>query len=449
MGLISAAVSSVSGVLSDSWKEVIEPDDMSDSTLLVKGVAVKKGSNKKGTDNYVSNGSVIHVYPTTLMLLMDGGKLVDYSALEVYYEENSSSAPSIFNGELKDSVKETWKRIQFGGVPSQKQYVYYINTAEIKGIKFGTRNPVNYFDNFYNAELFLRAHGSYSIKITDPIKFFTEFAPKGTDRIEIKDLSEQLFNEFMDALQSAINQMSVDGVRISAITSKSRERSKFMADVLDADWNDLRGIEVCSVGLASISYDDESKALINMRNKGAMMSDPTIREGFVQSSVAQGMQAAGSNTSGAANAFMGMGMGMNAAGGFMSAASQTNAAQMAQQQAAQQAAQQNQAANGWKCSCGTVNTGNFCSGCGSKKPENTSWTCSCGTTNTGRFCSNCGSPKPAGEWVCSCGTKNTGNFCSGCACAYFSIAVDRFTDLRYCEGDWEPGTRFGELGTGD
>ena len=414
MGLISAAVSSVSGVLSDSWKEVIEPDDMSDSTLLVKGVAVKKGSNKKGTDNYVSNGSVIHVYPNTLMLLMDGGKIVDYSAQEGYYEVNNSSAPSIFNGELKDSVKETWKRFQFGGVPSQKQYVYYINTAEIKGIKFGTRNPVNYFDNFYNAELFLRAHGSYSIKITDPIKFFTEFAPKGTDRIEIKDLSEQLFNEFMDALQSAINQMSVDGVRISAITSKSRELSKYMADVLDADWNDLRGIEVCSVGLASISYDDESKALINMRNKGAMMSDPTIREGFVQSSVAQGMQAAGSNTSGAANAFMGMGMGMNAAGGFMSTASQTNAAQMAQQQAAQQAAQQNQAANGWKCSCGTVNTGNFCSGCGSKKPENTSWTCSCGTTNTGRFCSNCGSPKPAGEWVCSCGTKNTGNFCSGC-----------------------------------
>lgn len=414
MGLISAAVSSVSGVLSDSWKEVIEPDDMSDSTLLVKGVAVKKGSNKKGTDNYVSNGSVIHVYPNTLMLLMDGGKIVDYSAQEGYYEVNNSSAPSIFNGELKDSVKETWKRFQFGGVPSQKQYVYYINTAEIKGIKFGTRNPVNYFDNFYNAELFLRAHGSYSIKITDPIKFFTEFAPKGTDRIEIKDLSEQLFNEFMDALQSAINQMSVDGVRISAITSKSRELSKYMADVLDADWNDLRGIEVCSVGLASISYDDESKALINMRNKGAMMSDPTIREGFVQSSVAQGMQAAGSNTSGAANAFMGMGMGMNAAGGFMNAASQTNAAQMAQQQAAQQAAQQNQAANGWKCSCGTVNTGNFCSGCGSKKPENTSWTCSCGTTNTGRFCSNCGSPKPAGEWVCSCGTKNTGNFCSGC-----------------------------------
>ncbi|MGN0637223.1 MAG: SPFH domain-containing protein [Huintestinicola sp.] len=417
MGLITAAVSSISGSLADSWKEVIEPEDMTDSTLLVKGVPIKKGSNKRGTENIVSNGSIIHVFPNTLMLLIDGGKIVDYSAQEGYYEVNNSSSPSLFNGELSETLKDTWERFKFGGAPSQRQYVYYINTAEIKGIKFGTRQPVNYFDNFYNAELFLRAHGSYSIKITDPIKFFTEFAPKGTDRIEIKDLSEQLFNEFMDALQSAINQMSVDGVRISAITSKSRELSKYMSKTLDEDWTELRGIEVCSVGIASISYDDESKALINMRNKGAMMSDPTIREGFVQSSVAQGLQSAGSNTSGAGNAFMAMNMGMGGAGGFMNAASQANAAQMqmqAQQAAAQQQAQQ-AAANTWKCSCGAENTGNFCNNCGSKKPAPAGeWTCSCGTKNTGKFCGNCGAKNPNEEWTCSCGAVNKGNFCNNC-----------------------------------
>ncbi|MGN1101310.1 MAG: SPFH domain-containing protein [Huintestinicola sp.] len=410
MGLITAAVSSISGSLADSWKEVIEPEDMTDSTLLVKGVAIKKGSNKRGTENVVSNGSIIHVFPNTLMLLIDGGKIVDYSAQEGYYEVNNSSSPSLFNGELSETLKDTWERFKFGGAPSQRQYVYYINTAEIKGIKFGTRQPVNYFDNFYNAELFLRAHGSYSIKITDPIKFFTEFAPKGTDRIEIKDLSEQLFNEFMDALQSAINQMSVDGVRISAITSKSRELSKYMSKTLDEDWTELRGIEVCSVGIASISYDDESKELINMRNKGAMMSDPTIREGFVQSSVAQGLQSAGSNTAGAGNAFMAMNMGMGGAGGFMNAASQANAAQMQMQ--AQQAAA---AANTWKCSCGAENTGNFCNNCGSKKPAPAGeWTCSCGTKNTGKFCGNCGAKNPNEEWTCSCGAVNKGNFCNNC-----------------------------------
>ncbi len=412
MGIIKAAAASVKGVLSDSWKEVIEPDNMTDSTLAVKGIAVRNGANTKSTDGYVTNGSIIHVYPNTIMLLMDGGKIVDYSAEEGYYEVNNSSAPSLFNGDLSGALKDTWKRFQFGGVPSQKQSVYYINTAEIKGIKFGTRNPVNYFDNFYNAELFLRAHGSYSLKITDPIKFFAEFAPKGTNRIEAGDLSMQLFNEFMDALQSAINQMSVDGVRISAISSKSRTLSKYMADALDSEWNELRGIEICSVGIASISYDDESKELINMRNKGAMMSDPSVREGFVQSSVAQGLQNAGSNKAGAGNAFMAMNMGMSGAGGFMESASRTNSAQMAQKQA-QQAQQAQQMQDEWKCSCGAANTGNFCNNCGAKKPE-AGWKCSCGAVNSGNFCANCGAKKPDANWKCSCGASNTGNFCSDC-----------------------------------
>ncbi len=421
MGLIKAAIGAISGTLADSWKEIVEPDEMTAETLLVKGVTVKRGSNTKGSADVITNGSLIHVYPNTIMLLMDGGKIVDYTAEEGYYEVNDSTAPSLFNGELEATLKDTWERFKFGGEASHKQSVYYINTAEIKGIRFGTRNPVQYFDNFYNAELFLRAHGTYSIKITDPIKFYAEFAPKGgvmgPVRLTVANLNEQLLNEFMEALNAAVNRMSVDGIRISQITSKSRELSKYMADALDAEWTDLRGIEICSVGLASISYDDESKKLINMRNQGAMMGDAAIREGYVQSNIAEGLNKAGSNTAGAGNAFMAMGMGMNAAGGFMQSASATNAMQM-QQQAAQQTAVRQQAAapaqGGWKCSCGAENTGNFCNNCGSKRPADNKWKCSCGTENTGNFCSNCGSKRPDAEWKCSCGATNKGNFCNNC-----------------------------------
>lgn len=415
MGLIQAAASAIGSTLADSWLEVIEPDTMTETTLMVSGVQVRKGkgSNTKSSSNSVSNGSVIHVYPNTMMLLMDSGKIVDYCAQEGYYKVSASTAPSLFNGELKDTLKDTWERFKFGGVPSSTQKVFYINLAEIKGIRFGTKNPVNYFDSFYNSELFLRAHGTYSIKITDPLKFYMEAIPKGASKVNVEDINEQMLNEFLDALQSAINQMSVDGVRISMITSKSRELSKYMSKTLDEEWNELRGIEICSVGIASISYDDESKKLINMRNQGAMMSNATIREGFVQSSVAQGLQNAGSNT-GNMGGFVAMGMGMNAAGGFMQAASQTNAQQMAAEQAAAQ--QQQQPANGWTCKCGTVNTGNFCTNCGEKKPAASgSWKCSCGTENTGNFCTNCGSKKPVSdEWTCSCGTVNKGNFCNNC-----------------------------------
>ena len=147
--------------------------------------------------------------------------------------------------------------------------------------------PVNYFDSFYNAELFLRAHGTYSIKITDPLLFFREAVPRNKNRVDINDINEQYLNEFLEALQSAINQMSADGVRISFVASKGRELSKYMSTILDDDWKAQRGMEIQSVGIASISYDEESTKLISMRNQGAMLGDPSIREGYVQGAVAE------------------------------------------------------------------------------------------------------------------------------------------------------------------
>lgn len=420
MGIIKAVGSAISGGLADTWLEVFEADDMGDQVVFTKGIKIRQGQNTRGTVDTVSNGSIIHVYPNQFMMLVDGGKVVDYTAEEGYYKVDNSSLPSMFNGQFKDSLKESFSRIKYGGQTPAKQQVFFINLQEIKGIKFGTRNPVNYFDNFYNAELFLRAHGTYSIKITDPLKFYAEAIPKNDDHVVVSEINEQYLNEFLEALQSALNQMSADGMRISHVTSKSRELGKYMANVLDEEWNQTRGMEIQAVGIASVSYDDESKELINMRNQGAMLSDATIREGYVQGSIARGMEAAGSNANGAMAGFMGMGMGMQAGGGFMSAASQTNAMQMQMQnqqaQAAAQTAAQTASTDGWTCECGAVNTGKFCSECGQPKPApSAEWTCSCGAVNTGKFCSECGQPRPVSEeWACECGTVNKGKFCSNC-----------------------------------
>ena len=390
MGIIKAVLGSVKGTLADQWLEVIEAADMGDDTVFCEGIKVRKGENVKGSDGTVSNGSVIHVYANQFMMLVDGGKVVDYTAEEGYYKVDDSSMPSLFNGEFKDALKDSFERIKFGGVTPKKQKVFFVNLQEIKGLKFGTRNPINYFDNFYNAELFLRAHGNYSVKITDPLKFYAEAVPRNKSHVKLADINEQYLAEFLEALQSAIGQMSVDGIRISHIQSKGRELGKYMADILDDEWKQLRGMEVQSVGIASISYDEESQKLINMRNQGAMLSDPAIREGFVQGSIAKGMEAAGSNSAGAAAAFMGMGVGMNAAGGFMGSASATNMAQMQMQQQAQAAAQASAPAGSWTCECGSVNTGKFCPECG-KPAQKKEWFCTeCGAKNTGKFCSECG-----------------------------------------------------------
>ena len=88
MGIIKAVMSAVGGGLADQWLEVIEPDDMGDNTVFAGGVKVrpndKRNDNKKGTADTVSNGSVVHVYPNQFMMLIDGGKVVDYTAEEGY-----------------------------------------------------------------------------------------------------------------------------------------------------------------------------------------------------------------------------------------------------------------------------------------------------------------------------------------------------------------------------
>ncbi len=440
MGIIKALTGAIGGSLADSWLEVIESAPMGDNTVFTRGIKVRKGDsrnqNTKGTDNTVSNGSVIHVYDNQFMLLTDGGKVVDYTAESGYYKVDNSSMPSLFNGQFGDSLKETFTRIKYGGTPSSSQKVFFINLQEIKGIKFGTRTPINYFDCFYNSELFLRAHGTYSIKVTDPLKFYAEAIPRNAESVNISDINEQYLNEFLEALQSAINQMSADGMRISFVTSKARELSKYMANVLDEEWNQTRGMQIQAVGIGSVSYDEESQKLINMRNQGAMLSDASIREGYVQGAMARGVEAAGSNTAGAGAAFMGVGMGMNASSGMAGAFSAANQQQM-QQQAHERAAREEAeakakaeaaAANAWKCSCGAENAESmaFCPNCGAKKPtpkaEERGWKCTCGAENGAAmaFCPNCGTKRPEEAqkpvFCPNCGEKaNDGaKFCAKC-----------------------------------
>ncbi|MEE0595284.1 MAG: SPFH domain-containing protein [Agathobacter sp.] len=405
MGIIKAAADLVKGNLGDQWLEVYEAENMGDQTVFTRGVQIRRGQNTKGTDNTVSNGSVVHVYDNQFMILVDGGKIVDYTAEPGYYTINNSALPSMLNGQFGDSLSEAFKRFKYGGQTPTKQKVYFINLQEIKGIKFGTRQPVNYFDSFYNAELFLRAHGTYSIKITNPLQFYAEAIPKNTDHVEIDEINEQYLSEFLEALQSAINQMSADGIRISFVSSKARELGKYMAGILDEEWNQMRGMEVQAVGI-SISYNEESQKLINLRNEGAMLSDPTIREGYVQAAAARGLEAAGSNANGAMAGFMGMGMAGNIGGSIVGNASSVNMAQMQMNQQAQNNMNQ------MNMGMGQMNQSNM--GVQPQPQQAAGWTCSCGQVNSGKFCSNCGKPAPSADWTCSCGQVNTGNFCSNC-----------------------------------
>lgn len=407
MGIIRAIKNTITDSLSEQWLEVIRAEKMSDTTVMSMGVRYDRKNQNKGSASVISNGSIIHVESNQFMILCDGGKIVDYSAEPGYFKVDMNATPSLFNGEFDQALQDTFERFRFHGETPYNQKVYFINTQEIKNIAFGTSNPVNYFDNFYNAELFLRAFGYFSIRITDPLKFFEEAIPRDARHVEISDIHSLYLAEFLTAFQSALNQMSADGIRISHVTSKSMELAKYMSSVLDEDWTRRRGMQIESVGIKSLSYDEKSKELIEMRNQGAMLSDAAIREGYMQGSIARGMEAAGKNPNGAANTLMGMNMAMNQGCSVIAAASASNQAQMQRQ------AQENL----WSCSCGTKNSGNFCSHCGKAKENKSLWSCSCGAENDGNFCTNCGKAKPveqAAKFCSNCGAKCEGKFCPNC-----------------------------------
>lgn len=418
MGLIKIALGAVSGTLADQFKEFFYCDSIRNDILVVKGQKrTGKGSGNHGSDNIISSGSGIAVADGQCMMIVEQGRVVDVCAVPGEYQYDMSSEPSLFTGSLGEGIIETLKtignRIAHGGDTGKDQRVYYFNTKEITDNKFGTQNPVPFrlVDNKIGLDIdtSVRCNGAYSYKITDPVLFYTNVCGNVAQEYNRSEIDSMMKTEFRDALQPAFAKISAMGIRYNELPGHTTELSNTMNEILSQKWSELRGISIVSVGINSITIPPEDEELIKNAQRTAMMRDPNFAAATLVDAQAAAMKTAAGNSAGTMAGFMNMNM-AGAAGGFNA----QNLFAMGQQQAASQQAAA--PAGSWTCSCGTVNTGKFCSECASPKPAPAGqWTCSCGTVNTGKFCSECASPKPSAEWTCSCGAVNTGKFCSECA----------------------------------
>ncbi len=407
MGLLKAVFGAAGGALADSWKEFFYCEAIPENVLVTKGVhrAGKRSSNTKGTENIITSGSVIAVADGQCMIIVDQGKVVELCAEPGEFTWDASSEPSIFSGKLGKGIIETFKsigrRITFGGEPGKDQRIYYINTKEIMGNKYGTAAPVPFRVVDQRARLDMdigiKCFGEYSYHISDPILFYTNVCANVPGEYTRDRIDSQLKTELLTALQPAFAVLSEKGIRYSALPGHTMELADSLNKVLSEKWKNLRGIEIVSFGVSSVTANEEDEKKIKQMQEQAAYMDPAMLAARIGSAQANAMEAAASNTNGAMNAFMGMGMagmagGMNAQGLFGMAQQQ-----QAQQQAAPQQSAPQGGADSWKCSCGANASGKFCPECGKPKPAAGGfWTCSCGTQNKGKFCSNCGSKKPAG-----------------------------------------------------
>ena len=407
MGLLKAGIGAAGGVLADSWRDYFYCESLDADVLVAKGEkrAGGRSSNKKGTDNIISNGSIINVNDGQCMMIVESGKVVDICAEPGEFVYDTGTEPSIFYGNLSENIKKSFgevgKRFTFGGEPGKDQRVYFFNTKEIIGNKYGTPSPVPFrvVDNNIglDVDIAIRCHGEYSYKITNPLLFYTNVCGNVDEMYLRETIDSQLKTELLTALQPAFAKISDMGIRYSSLPAHTMEIGDALNDVLSAKWRDLRGIEIVVFGVSSVNASEEDEKMIKEIQRNAAFRNPTMAAAHMVGAQAQAMQDAAKNEGGmgAMGGFFGMNMAQNAGG-----ANAANLFAMGQQQ--QQQPQQ-VAPSGWSCECGQGgNMGKFCMNCGKPQPSADGWTCSCGTLNKGKFCQNCGSSKPAGTPLYKC-----------------------------------------------
>ena len=423
MGLIKAALGSVSGILADQWKEYFYCDSMPSNVLVSKGRkrVGSRSSNTKGSDNIISNGSVIAVNDGQCMMIVEQGQIVEFAAEPGEYTWDASTEATCFYGIFEDGLEASWenlkRRFTFGGDTAKDQRVYFFNLKEIMGNKYGTPAPIPFrvvdANIGLDMDVSIRCNGEYSYRISDPMLFYKNVCGNVTRDFTRDQLDSQLKTEFLTALQPAFARVSAQGIRYSALPGHTVALAEALNNALSAKWSGLRGISIVSVGVNSVTASAEDEATIKELQKSAVFRNTNMAAAHMVQAQAEAMKSAAANKNGAMMGFMGMNMAQNAGG-----LNANDLYQMGNQPAAQPAA------GSWTCKCGTVNTGKFCTECGSTQ----GWVCSCGSVNKGKFCPECGAKKPAEAPLYRCDKcgwepedpRNPPKFCPECG--------DRFTD---------------------
>lgn len=425
MGLIKAAKDALQTVLADQWREYFYCDALSNDVLMVKGrkrVREGRNSNAKGSDNVISNGSVVAVNEGQCMMIVDQGGIVDVCAEAGEFIYDNSTEPSLFYGDLGESVNASFrtvgKRFTFGGNTAKDQRVYFFNTKEIINNLFGTPSPIPFRvvdrNTGFDFDTAVKVNGQYSFKVADPVLFYTNVCGNVTDSYKKADLLMAMKGELLTALQPALAKISAKGVRPYEIPGYSMEICNLLAEELSGQWTELRGIRMVKMAINSADMPSADRERFQKWQDTAMLRSADMQAARKTEAFSNMMEnskggangsSGGSSMDGVMNMMaMGMMNNMMAGGAFGGMGNMGRQPASAQQMPQMQAPQAGAApVLGWTCKCGHAdNKSNFCSECGSPRPAEAGWTCSCGAVNQGKFCTNCGSRKPEGAPLYRC-----------------------------------------------
>ncbi len=337
MGFIKAFTGALGGTFADQWKDFYVPMKGVPGTAgifraIPQGTNADRGSNTKGSENIISNGSKIVVPEGTALITLQDGAITGCIAEAggYIYSSEDTNSKSMFAGDgiLSSTLSQSWERFKFGGQPGAQQLAFYVNLKEIPNNRFGTQSEIYWDDAYLNAQVGAITRGTYTLKIVDPILFIKNFVPANYLQANApifdfadmdNDAGAQLFNEVVSSLSAGFSNYTNDPSKGNRITKIQGDQIGFAQSLSQAveegyQWKTDRGLEIVKVAIQAIEYDEDTKKLLSDVKKADALSGARGNS-FMQQSVARGMQAAGENPNGGAGAMAFMGMGMNAVGG--------------------------------------------------------------------------------------------------------------------------------------
>ncbi len=307
MGLITAAGASLSSILGDQWKEYFYCSEMDTNVLVRKGQKNNGKSgllNRGGSDNVITNGSTIVVNEGQCMIIVDQGAIVDICAQPGAYTYDTSTEPSVFSGGLGEGIAKSFEqfkaRFSYGGVTAHDQRIYYFNTKDIIGNKYGTANPVPFrvVDNNIglDVDISIRCFGEYSYRLSDPILFYKNICGNVNSDYTKDRIENQLRTELLTALQPAFGKISDMGIRYSAVVNHTEDMAKALNEVLSDRWADKYGIVISAFGISSLKASEEDEKMIKDLQKTAVFQNAGMAGAMKVNAEAQAMMDAAKKT---------------------------------------------------------------------------------------------------------------------------------------------------------
>lgn len=337
---------------------IIEWNDNSKDTLVYRFKLEKR--------EQIMNSSTLVVRPSQVALFVHKGQVCDVFSPGTYKLATENipvltkvlSLPTGFDSPIKAEI-------------------YFVNTKQITGNKWGTQNPIMMRDNDFG-NVRIRAYGVYSYKVNDPKKFMEEMF--GTNAsYTASDVAMQMKSVLLQGFSDALGEGKYSALDLAAnykeignavVAQNAEEFSKF-------------GLKLCSVVIENISLPEEVEKALDERTKVGVMEDKVGT--FTQLQAAQALRDAAKNPNGGNLAGLGVGLGAGAGIGnvFAEALSSAKDKPKEEKKVATKECP--------SCHASMRATAKFCPECGEKMPTTKHCT-NCGTEVklTAKFCPECG-----------------------------------------------------------